>query len=513
MALANVNYNALNNEEAIEYYIKAIDSSIYLKGNERKRVVPVYVNLGTLFLDRKDYVKSEIYLQQGYKLAKELNHKQGIADVSLELSRLYVENNTNLKKAEEILQNCIHTYKDLGDNPFLIDSYISLGNLYLVTNELEKSIDIKNKAVKLAEKEKLVDYYYASAISLAKSYFKNENFNKALKYANEVLKDTSDAKMTVSTKLSLFEVKSDLAEKNNNFKQAFLFSKILNKEKEKQFKTEKNKIVNDIETKYQTEKKERKIAQQNEIIKTKELEAQKANTRNVLLAIGLLSVLVITFLIWKRYKSEAKAKRIIGSQKRVIEELQKELHHRVKNNLNIIDTFVDKIKEDYQDTALKNKLQELQNRIFSINQVHTQLYHSADVTNVKVKKYVESLAQNIASSFNNKNIVVNQNVKENLQLNADKSFVMGLIINEFLTNSYKYAFEKEGKIEINIEENKKNYILKLSDNGKGLPKDFNIKTVGSYGLRIMKLLARQLKGTFDIKNHKGVELIIQFPKV
>jgi len=196
----------------------------------------------------------------------------------------------------------------------------------------------------------------------------------------------------------------------------------------------------------------------------------------------------------------------------VIEELQKELHHRVKNNLNIIDAFVDEIKDDYEDSELEDKLEELQNRIASINEVHTQLYQSTDITNVNLKKYIESLANNVASTYDNKNVSVSQQINKDLKLQADKSSVLGLIINEFLTNSYKYAFDDEGEIKVNMNETEEDYVLKLSDNGKGLPKDFDINMVGSYGLRIMKLLSRQLKGTFDIKNNNGVELNIQFPK-
>ena len=88
-----------------------------------------------------------------------------------------------------------------------------------------------------------------------------------------------------------------------------------------------------------------------------------------------------------------------------------------------------------------------------------------------------------------------------------------MIVNEFLTNSYKYAFDNsDGEIKIGMKENKQHYELSLSDNGKGLPKDFDIKKIDSFGMRIMKLLAKQLNGTFNLSNSNGVTLQIKFPK-
>ena len=116
-------------------------------------------------------------------------------------------------------------------------------------------------------------------------------------------------------------------------------------------------------------------------------------------------------------------------------------------------------------------------------------------------------------SFNNPNIQLNQNIDDTIKIPADKSFPLGLVINEFLTNSYKYAFKQheKGTISINLHADKNGLKLQLSDNGKGLPKEFDIEKTESFGMRIMKLLSEQLKGTFSLDNTKGVKLTVQFP--
>jgi two-component sensor histidine kinase len=200
-------------------------------------------------------------------------------------------------------------------------------------------------------------------------------------------------------------------------------------------------------------------------------------------------------------------------QKEVIESLQKELHHRVKNNLSIIDTFIEVAKEEFADGKFSKKLTELQNRINSINEVHQQLYKNEDVTNLNLKKYIDTLSSNVANSFSNENISIEKSVQGKLNLHADKSFPVGLIINEFLTNSYKYAFgTNTGIVKIEINDKGNTYELALSDNGKGLPENFDIETTESFGLRIIKLLAEQLNGNFALTNNNGVALTIKFPK-
>ena len=200
-------------------------------------------------------------------------------------------------------------------------------------------------------------------------------------------------------------------------------------------------------------------------------------------------------------------------QKKVIENLQKELHHRIKNNLAIIDSFIEVAKSNIKDSDTATRLIDLQNRIDSINQVHYQLYANEDVTQLNVKKYVDQLVTNVANTFNKSDVIINNRTDQNIEIHSDKSFPIGLIINEFLTNSYKYAFdESTGKIDILIEDQGGNYNLMLSDNGKGIPANYDATGSTSYGMRIMKLLAQQLQGSFDLKSNNGLELTIQFPK-
>lgn len=265
--------------------------------------------------------------------------------------------------------------------------------------------------------------------------------------------------------------------------------------------------VAELETKYQTEKKEKENLQLKEEKAQQSLQLQKENLQKWLLLGGLfITALVLGIFVFYYRKNKR--------QKNFIEQLQRELHHRTKNNLAIIDSLIEEIKENADRGNITQRLTDLQNRIGSINEVHKRLHQDTKLTHINFSKYIDSLANNITNSFDNSNIIIDKNIPQNLKIETAKIFPLGLIINEFITNSFKYAFPKgkQGKVRISITEENTSYTLSLADNGKGLPTDFDSNTLDSFGIEVMQLLSKQLKGTFDLDGTNGVQLTINFPK-
>ncbi len=507
--LAGFYFDTGDYKECEDHLTKLLEYTKYYKNDFFKG--KSYFLLGLLSFDLGNTDDAIFNYKKSLEIFEESNDFSNYMHSLTMLGVLYSEDENNYQKAKNIFDESMafHNVKKLPKDIVYTANLINYSGLLINIGESNKAqyyVDMAKENIKT----KHIQNFFHNVLTMhqAEIYFNNGKINESI---NELaLVNLNEIKPRI--KLSYYDLLIKINKKTKNYNSAIsLFEeklKIIDSIYD--IKSQKNIAYNS--SKFESKEKEKENLQLKADNAEQALLTQKANTRNWLLAIGLLSVLLIAFFIWKRYKSEAKAKQTISDQKDVIEELQKELHHRVKNNLNIIDAFVDEIKDDYEDSELEDKLEELQNRIASINEVHTQLYQSTDVTNVNLKKYIESLAKNVASAYHNKNVSVSQQIKEDLKLQADKSSVLGLIINEFLTNSYKYAFDDEGEIKVNMNETEEDYILKLSDNGKGLSKDFDINTVGSYGLRIMKLLSRQLRGTFEIKNNNGVELNIQFPK-
>ena len=231
------------------------------------------------------------------------------------------------------------------------------------------------------------------------------------------------------------------------------------------------------------------------------------------MALGLLALSISAFFIWRRYKSEAKAKHIISEQKIQIEKLQKEFHHRLKNDFRSINSFINLVQRQFSDTEFKERLNELKNRVTSMFKVHEILLQEDDITQVKAHPYLLELSQNIKEKYKDQNIKLTCNVDETETIIADKAIPFGIILNEFVTNSYKYAFDKDGgEITIDFKSDKDNHHLTLKDNGKGLPKDFNIDNLRSLGMSIIPMFADLHDGSYQLDGTNGVSLTLTLPK-
>jgi two-component sensor histidine kinase len=158
---------------------------------------------------------------------------------------------------------------------------------------------------------------------------------------------------------------------------------------------------------------------------------------------------------------------------------------------------------------------ESQNRINSMSLIHEKLYRSRNLAKIELNEYIRDLAKAIFQSRGVKTgtIVLTINI-ENVQLGIDQSIALGLIINELITNSLKYAFpgDRKGEIKVSLHLNDENtFELIVSDNGNGIPYDLNYRKTESLGLRLVTILVEnQLKGKIDLDRSKGTEFNIKF---
>lgn len=492
---------------AIKYLIEALD--IADKYNSPKKGL-VHKQIGSYYLLLGSYLKAEKHLIEALKYAEKQNDLSLLSITHNLFGYLYEDKNSNYEKALYHYKKSLEYSKLFGSKFETISRYHNVGLQHSRLNNHKEAKKYLEEGLFLAKELKIEHEIISSYYFLANYYaLINDKFN-AIKYLSKANKLNGN-NSKIEHKDQFYRLGESFS-KNKNYQEAYKNMYMYAILADSLFKKNSVEQISNIETKYQTSKKEKENLQLKADKVKQELLTQKANTRNWLLLFGLVAVGIISFVIWRRYKSEAKAKATILNQKKVIENLQKELHHRVKNNLAIIDTFIEVAKEEFNDDKFDTKLTEIQNRIVSINEIHKQLYQNSDVTNLNIKNYVDILYKNVSQSFINKKITL-QNTIENINLNADTSFPVGLIINEFLTNSYKYAFEKEGEIIIEMKDKGQEYILTLSDNGKGLPKGFNIEKTETFGLRIVNLLTKQIDGIFNLESNNGVQLTIQIPKV
>jgi len=282
-----------------------------------------------------------------------------------------------------------------------------------------------------------------------------------------------------------------------------------------------------------------------EQMRLKELEAEriktKSNTQILLLLTGLIFFSIIAFILYKSNRMKVKANLVLKDKNDEIEKtvtqlkttqvslaarnaenelLLKEIHHRVKNNLEVVSSLLALQSAQIDDPSVQSAMLASQNRVHSMGIIHQKLYQGENLAAIEMRDYFINLSENILDSFNAEGHIKVECDMPKLVLDVDTAVSIGLITNELLTNSLKYAFhEKEkGAIKISLTEQDTTantegvYLLKISDDGIGKPVNEKAKGTG-FGTQLVNLLTKQLDGklTYEINNGTIVTLIFKKP--
>jgi PAS domain S-box-containing protein len=197
------------------------------------------------------------------------------------------------------------------------------------------------------------------------------------------------------------------------------------------------------------------------------------------------------------------------------EVLLKEIHHRVKNNLQVISSLLNLQSGYLKDNKFKEMFEESQNRIRSMALVHEGLYESENMSIVDFRAYIDQLtAQLIVAHGVDSNLIkIKSNVRK-VYLDLDRAIPCGLIINELISNCLKHAFPagRGGEVNIELQRDVENmYVLTVEDNGIGIPKDLDFKNTQTLGLQVVNTLVGQIDGTIELNQQNGTNISIFFP--
>jgi two-component sensor histidine kinase len=262
-----------------------------------------------------------------------------------------------------------------------------------------------------------------------------------------------------------------------------------------------------------------KINQENELQKQKQFIV-------LFLSISLSLFLIVIFLIII-YLTNKKNNRLVMLKNEDLSNLNKqleqantektillkEIHHRVKNNLQLVMSLLNIQAQDSQNISIKDFLEKGQSRIATMSLIHQNLYQTENFVEINFETYLINLIESIKQTFSNTNVEFEINTHNN-SFDLDTSIPLGLIINELVCNALKHAFPKDlkGKIEIEIQRNNsESFLLKIKDNGIGINK--SKKSNSSIGLELVSLLAMQLKGRINRIDDFGTSYNIEFKEI
>jgi len=224
-----------------------------------------------------------------------------------------------------------------------------------------------------------------------------------------------------------------------------------------------------------------------------------------------LAIVTVCEDITERKEAESRLKASVAEK----DVLLKEIHHRVKNNLQIISSLLNLQLKKMVDATTRSELNATRDRIRSMALIHAKLYQSENLAQVDFAEYVEEFAGQLARLYDVRPEKVRLLLDvESVYLDVDVAIPCGMIINELLTNALKYAFpgERRGEVAVRLRVEDRKLLLCVEDDGVGMPAQIDVETTGTLGLQLVRALTQQLGGELRVERNGGTRVSLQVPE-
>ncbi len=454
----------------------------------------------------------------------------------------------NVNKSRQLIAEALKYGHENDNHRIMIDAYLQLGAIAEYDNDWDSCLDYYRKADSINQiKSRIIFKGIAAKIGQANAKLKLEEplsstEIKELKEIREQVKANklqnkldflflrledfsvsefekeydrlymqSEEKNADHMKLPLLQLKKDFYAKKKDFKKALLLDSEIKVLRKKIAQANNEYIIQDLDAKYQKEIQDREIIYLNEQKNTQTKVVKQQRNTIIAGALALILGTLLLLMLFRLFRKVIKQKSVIEKAISDKDILIKEIHHRVKNNLQLVSSLLTLQSRGIDDEKAKSAIQEGKNRVRSMALIHQDLYKKEELKAIGVKSYLEKLTHDLFMTYKvDENSIELQMDIEEMDLDVDTIVPLGLIINELITNSLKYAFpnNRKGKLIVVIRKHKHKLELNISDDGVGyLEKDTRSD---SFGTTLISALTRQLGGQLktDSKNGSHTQLVI-----
>ncbi|MBR9854009.1 MAG: histidine kinase [Algicola sp.] len=394
--------------------------------------------------------------------------------------------------------------------------HVMLGNYEDAVPLLQSSIETLAKSPYNKDKNEVVD----NTLFLAEANLQMERFTEAKKHL-----DAEFDNITVIQTIKKNSLLAAFYDKVENYKNSSIYYKRNERIKDSLAKKQSALIKQQLVTivaNEDLENSQRLIDEQKKINELARSEMKAKDERINLVFISLIFTLLGFAGLVYAYLKSIKNQRLIAEQKHIIENslvekdsLLKEIHHRVKNNLQMVSSLLSLQTKNTRSKAAIVALEEGKSRVKAMALIHQKLYQNDDLSVIEMQGYIESLINSVQSVYkkggHNISITIDA---EGTELDIDRAIPFGLILNELVSNSFKYAFpdnDENGKIYIHLRKNGDQGYFEYTDNGVGLPEDSDERAHSSMGLRLINRLVNQLQSKLNVdRDQEGVRFWFNF---
>ena len=521
--IGSVYDNQGNIPKALEFYVRSKEMH-ELTGNKVGEAI-VINNLGFIYFNQENYHKALDNFNRSMLIQKEIGDKEGFA-ASLNNVGNIKEKLGNVHKALEYYNKSLSVSKEIGNKDGIVRTLNKIGKIYEVQDDEVKAMLFYTKSLKLSRENGFKKRISSSLNCIGKVYSKQGDFGKAKIYGLENLKIAKEIGYPTYIK-DAAELMNIVYQNESKWQQAYEMRDLYVVMRDSLLNIENKEAVIRQQANHEIEKKEQEIkllASENTVLlKSEEAKDLKLNRRKILIILfstAFSFVFVLTIGLYRGYKKKQVINELLEKQKdevsRKNEEkkaMLKEIHHRVKNNLQVVNSLLKLQSRGIEDKQVVAMFKEAQNRVLSMALLHEKMYRADDLKHIDVKEHFMLLVNDLVSSYAvEKKITLDVDVGE-LDIGMRTLVPLGLIINEIITNSLKYAFENrsEGKIIVHIKHVKgKVYEMILGDNGIGLVEEEKSSGIGK---KLIQIFVKQLNGEMLRLDKPGTVYEIKFEKI
>ena len=520
------------------------------KLDDRSRIARALYLLGCEEQVFERYASSIKYLQQSYQLYDGLKMHKKVIKCTNKIAQV-LDTQQDYDSALKYFKKTLELSQKFDYPEYEAYSYVSIGNIendYL--GKYQSALENYRKGISLCKKLKLNEAYHGGLLNLSGLYKNSKDYDKALKTLEEPIKfyhenntyggyaeamalekkgailyekkDYSLAQQITLKSLQLVENQAqslqlrvestDLLRKiydaQNNIPAAYKTQKRWRVLYDTLTNQNARKTVATLQTQFETVQKETQI---------QELDEQNhAQQTQLIWAISGFTVLLVSLVGgYYLYQKLNQNKLKVEEQSLQLTILMKELHHRVKNNLAIVSSLLSMQSNRLEDKNAAKAVREGQMRVQAMSLIHQRLYKTDDVSTVNIKDYFTELAESLMQAYGHTPDDFDLTIEvENPALDVDLAIPLGLIVNELITNSFKYAYEGIERPTLYISlKNDKEITLKIQDNGIGIDEKLVNQKSNSFGQKLIKGLSKQLRGTYKFENNQGTHFELSFPRV
>lgn len=455
-------YNEMENDEKkMEYNRKAMkmaeDMQLFLTLGQ------IYNNIGNHYAKRKSFDSALYYHKKALKNRETYSNPRLIALSQNNLGNVYRDMG-NYTKALLIHQSSLTTRLEIGDQRGIATSYQNIGTVYNALGNTSQAYHMLLKADSLASAMGLLNEMEDIKLELSRTAASLDNYISAYHYRNQAA-----------------EIRDSLTNRTIDRK------------------------VYELEKKHELRGLEKKLT-----LQEVEIQAKKNIIYAGILVIILLATVIYFAIARARVKSESV--RLLQEKNEKIETLMRELHHRVKNNLQVISSLLGLQSMKLSDPRAKEAIEEGKSRVRAMSMIHQRLYTDKNIISIDFDEYTKDLVHELKSTYQpNRDIKLELNIPE-INFDVDTTLPLGLVLNELITNAFKYAYEdiQEPLLKVELIAENHQYKLIIADNGPGLCTPIDLKNAKSFGLKLVNLLVHQMKGSIETSHQHGLSYQINF---